>query len=392
MGVLQGLGDRQDDPEGRLLVVDLPLVQLVLDGGPLDVLHHEVVAAVGLAGVDDADDVVVRELGGDLGLAVEPLDELPIARRVVAQDLDGDDPVDADLAGLEDDPHRALADPAEDLVAGDLEPGPGRPGGSLIPSPRVRMPGCCPFGPPVRSWVCPSGGRHANASAFPWVPRTGYCSRIRPDRRRPGISIAGMSILLEPRPLVLRREFARGIPGVGKVRDTSETVARNVVGDASMSRRHSGKTAHMAHPSCPDQTHVVTLSRNRPEIVHGRPTRGTPALNHWRLSTAWSTRSATSSTRTGSRSSASIEGRGSGGGFHEPRNRDDRVLPPRRDAVGRAPTPRGPGGGLSLGEGDRRGGLRPEGRGRGADVPGPDVADRRLEPGGQGPFPADLQQ
>ena len=32
--------------------------------------------------------------------------------------------------------------------------------------------------------------------------------------------------------------------------------------------------------------------------------------------------------------------------------------------------------------------FAPEGRGRGADVPGPDVADRRLEPGGQGPFPA----
>ena len=95
VGVLQRLGHRQDDLEGRLLVEDLVLVELVLDRRPLDVLHHEVVVAVDLAGVDRVDDVVVRELGGDLGLAVEPLDELLVLRQRVEQDLDGDDPVDA---------------------------------------------------------------------------------------------------------------------------------------------------------------------------------------------------------------------------------------------------------------------------------------------------------
>ena len=87
----------------------------------LDVFHHEVVVAVDLAGVDRVDDVVVRELGGDLGLAVEPLDEFLVLGQGVEQDLDGDDPVDARLLGLVDDPHRALAELLEDLVAGDLE-------------------------------------------------------------------------------------------------------------------------------------------------------------------------------------------------------------------------------------------------------------------------------
>ncbi len=81
-----------------LLLEDLVLVELVLDRGPLDVLHHEVVIAVDLAGVDGVDDVVVRELGGDLGLAVEPLDELLVLRQGVEQDLDGDDAIDGDLA------------------------------------------------------------------------------------------------------------------------------------------------------------------------------------------------------------------------------------------------------------------------------------------------------
>ena len=120
-GVLERLGDRQHDPDGLLLLEDLVLVEVVLDRRPFDVLHHEVVVAVDLAGVDRVDDVVVRELGGDLGLALEPLDELLVLGQGVEQDLDGDDPVDADLLGLVDDPHRALAELLDDLVAGDLE-------------------------------------------------------------------------------------------------------------------------------------------------------------------------------------------------------------------------------------------------------------------------------
>ena len=40
----------------------------------LDVLHHQVVHALVLAGVVGGDDVGMRELGGRLHLAVEPLD------------------------------------------------------------------------------------------------------------------------------------------------------------------------------------------------------------------------------------------------------------------------------------------------------------------------------
>jgi hypothetical protein len=45
------------------------------------------VEAVDVAGVDDPDDVVVRELGGDLGLLDEPPDELLVVDQVLQQDL-----------------------------------------------------------------------------------------------------------------------------------------------------------------------------------------------------------------------------------------------------------------------------------------------------------------
>ena len=114
MGVGQGLGHGQDDLEGDLLVEDLAPFEHVLDRLALDELHDEVVVAGDLAGVDHADDVVVRELGGDLGLAAEPLDEFLVLRQGVEQHLHGDDAVDARLLGLVDEAHRALADSFED--------------------------------------------------------------------------------------------------------------------------------------------------------------------------------------------------------------------------------------------------------------------------------------
>ena len=47
----------------------------------LDVLHDDEVRAVGLAAVEDRDDVRVREAGGVRRLAAEPLDELLVVRR-----------------------------------------------------------------------------------------------------------------------------------------------------------------------------------------------------------------------------------------------------------------------------------------------------------------------
>ncbi len=121
LGVFERLGHRHHDPKRGLLLDDLVFIERVFDRGPFNVFHHEEVMAIHLAGIDRVDDIVVRELGGDLGLAVEPLDELFILGERIEQDLHGDDPIDARLPRLEHHPHRALAEPLDNRVAGDFK-------------------------------------------------------------------------------------------------------------------------------------------------------------------------------------------------------------------------------------------------------------------------------
>ena len=55
----------------------------------LDVLHHEVVAGVGRADLEDGDDVRVVDAGREARLVEEHLDELGVPRQVLVQPLDG---------------------------------------------------------------------------------------------------------------------------------------------------------------------------------------------------------------------------------------------------------------------------------------------------------------
>ena len=123
VGVLEGVADLDDDLEGLLLAENLAVGEVVGDGLALDVLHDEVVVAARLADVDGLDDVGVVELAGGLAFLVEPLDVLRVLGETLGQDLDRDGAVEAELLGLVDDGHRAGAELAEDLVAGNLRGG-----------------------------------------------------------------------------------------------------------------------------------------------------------------------------------------------------------------------------------------------------------------------------
>src|SRR2546429_3710951 len=88
----------------------------------LEKLHRHVGEVVFLPEIVDGDDMGMRELARGLGFEEETLVEFLAPFRVVRKDdgLQRDDAVESRVLGLVDDPHRAAAQLAEDLVAADL--------------------------------------------------------------------------------------------------------------------------------------------------------------------------------------------------------------------------------------------------------------------------------
>ena len=83
----------------------------------LDVLHHDVVRAVGDPAVVDRDDVRVREPGGVRRLAPEALDELLVVRVPLVEDLHGDVASELLVLGKPDVRHPARAELALEEIA-----------------------------------------------------------------------------------------------------------------------------------------------------------------------------------------------------------------------------------------------------------------------------------
>ncbi len=102
-----GLGDRQPahatDP--------------LLERLALDVLEHDVRAALVLAGVDHADDVRVRQLGDGPGLASEALELVGVGGNLAVHQLDRHLPLERRVERAVDRRHSARADPRLQSVA-----------------------------------------------------------------------------------------------------------------------------------------------------------------------------------------------------------------------------------------------------------------------------------
>src|SRR5262249_24411118 len=99
--------------------------------------------------------------------------------------LQGDDPAGADLPGLVDDPHAALAEDAEDLVAGNLRRRRGRAGGGAGEGGRRlgRRPAGGRF-----------GGRFLAAHGCPLARRAGAKARADAPRTERGRSDVGRTL------------------------------------------------------------------------------------------------------------------------------------------------------------------------------------------------------
>ena len=83
----------------------------------LDVLHDDVVRAVGLAAIEDRDDVRVREAGRVRCLAPEALDELRVVRVALVEHLDRDLATELLILGEPDVGHAAAPELALEPVA-----------------------------------------------------------------------------------------------------------------------------------------------------------------------------------------------------------------------------------------------------------------------------------
>ncbi len=115
--VFQSFRHGQRDAQGHGFIEDWLPAQRGLNCHAFDVLHDEVRMTIDLAGVDGRDQVRVRELCCELGLAHEPHAELGAAGQVCVEDLHGDDPVEAFLPGTVHVAHRSFLDCRDDLVA-----------------------------------------------------------------------------------------------------------------------------------------------------------------------------------------------------------------------------------------------------------------------------------
>ena len=113
---VRDLGGDRDDPPRRQRA--LPPEQR-LQVGPVHVAHRDEQAAVGLARLVDRHDVRVVETRGQPRLAQHPVAERLVVREPLAQQLEGDRALEAQVESAVHLAHAAAPGQSADLVAGD---------------------------------------------------------------------------------------------------------------------------------------------------------------------------------------------------------------------------------------------------------------------------------
>ena len=117
MCVLEGLAGLIEDVEGQLIRQIALSADQLLEGKPVYVFEHDVVAPPLLEVVVDIDDVVVAKIHEQAGLAAESLDEVGIAPE--GQFLEDDGPLECGVDAFVHRPHPTLGEELADLVLTD---------------------------------------------------------------------------------------------------------------------------------------------------------------------------------------------------------------------------------------------------------------------------------
>src|ERR1700721_154344 len=84
---------------------------------PVDELHADEANALGLAEVEDADDVLMRDVAGENQLLLKALQDCRIGSQFRADDLKRNKPVKLAITGLIDRPHAPLAEDPHNFIA-----------------------------------------------------------------------------------------------------------------------------------------------------------------------------------------------------------------------------------------------------------------------------------
>ena len=120
------LGERIGDLEGVLnRPVDgkRPFPEMLGKGLSFEVLHHEKVDAVLVSDVVEGADVRMLKRGDGARFALEPLTEIGVGGERSGQDLDGDEAIEPDVAGLVDLAHAAGSQRAQDFIRTEANAG-----------------------------------------------------------------------------------------------------------------------------------------------------------------------------------------------------------------------------------------------------------------------------
>ncbi len=124
VGVCQAAGDAADDEDSQFRRQDAALVQQLLgelfEVHTADQFHGDEENAARFAQMVSLDDVGVDQVGHELGFADEIINELFLVGVVLANDFDGDaldEVAGAALFGLINDPHSALKNLADYVIA-----------------------------------------------------------------------------------------------------------------------------------------------------------------------------------------------------------------------------------------------------------------------------------
>ena len=116
IGVLQSGGDLLDDVQRPHDGNFAPLVDDLVQVGPVDVFHRDVKVAVGFAAVVDGDDIVMPQLRSRLSFRFEPFDERGIGGPFARQNLERHQPLQFGVLRQVDGPHSARPDLLQDLI------------------------------------------------------------------------------------------------------------------------------------------------------------------------------------------------------------------------------------------------------------------------------------